>query len=334
MSIVFNEGSMLFDRRRFLQASAGAAAASVIGLPLTRDASAKAPLATAQTPSFYRFKVGTLEVTAVADGLLEIPLALFPGATAELAEAKALLAKAHRPEKPPIGLNTYFVNTGEKLILVDTGYGNGAGPAGGALLSNIAAAGYTPDQVDAVYITHLHPDHVGGLLDAAGAPVFAKADLLVSEKDHAFWTDEGIMSRAPESAQKFFKIAQGAVKGYAKSLHLYKDSEQIAPGLTAVGAPGHTPGHSMLQLASGNDSLLIWGDIVHLTALQFARPDWAIAFDNDAAQAIETRKKLFDRVSSDGTLIAGMHLDFPGVGYVSREAQGYSFQRAMWSPKL
>jgi len=305
-------------------------AASALGLG---RAFAKAPFASAQAPAYYRFKIGTLEVTAVTDGMLQLPFSLFP--TADKAEAQALFAKAHRTaDKVPTAVNTYVVNTGSKLILVDTGYGNMAGADAGFLLNNLKAAGFEPDQFDAVVITHMHPDHVGGLLSPEGKPVFTNAALLVNGKDHAFWTDEGITSRAPADGQKFFRIAQAAVRPYEKQLQLYKDGEELSPGIVAAAAPGHTPGHTALTVASGKDSLFIWGDIVHVAALQFARPEWAISFDTDQAQAIETRKALFGRLSADGTLVAGMHLDFPGLGYVTREVQGYSYQRAVWSPKL
>lgn len=323
---------MLFDRRKFLQTSAGAAVASAFGIGIEQDAFAKAPLATSQAPAYYRFKVGTFEVTAINDGMISLPLSLFP--SADKTEALAVLAKAHRPENAPTVVNGYVVNTGDKLILVDTGYGNMAGPDAGSLLDNVKAAGFEPAQIDAIVLTHLHPDHVGGLLDQQGKPVFTNASLLICDKEHAFWTDEGTTSRAPADVQKFFKIAQAAVKPYDKRLQLLKDGEEISPGITTAIAPGHTPGHSTLRLSSGRDTLLIWGDIVHVAALQFEKPEWAIAFDSDQAQAIQTRKKLFDQLTSDGTLIAGMHLDFPGLGYVAREKEGYSFQRAIWSPKV
>jgi glyoxylase-like metal-dependent hydrolase (beta-lactamase superfamily II) len=320
---------MILDRRTFLQTSAGAVAASAMSVG---HALAKAPFAQAQAPAFYRFKTGTFEVTAVTDGMIELPFSLFPAA--DKAEAQALFAKARRAENVPTAINTYVINTGAKLILVDTGYGNMAGPDAGYLLGNLKAAGYEPAQFDAVVITHMHPDHVAGLLSPDGKPVFTNAALLINGKEHAFWTDEGITSRAPAEAQPFFKAAQAAVKPYEKQLQLYKDGEELSPGIVATAAPGHTVGHTALTISSGKDSLLIWGDIVHVAALQFPRPEWAISFDTDQALAIETRKALFSRVAADGTLVAGMHLDFPGLGYVTREAQGYSYQRAVWSPKL
>jgi|SRR5271165_1509513 len=321
---------MTIDRRTFLQVSARAAV-SALALDASK-AFAKAPPQETQAPGYYRFKVGTLEVTAITDGMLELPLSLFPAA--DKPSADALLAKAHRAEKAPTAVNTYVINTGEKLILVDTGYGTGAGAAAGYLQANLKAAGFYAGEVDAIITTHLHPDHVGGLLDAQGNPAFPNAALLVGEREYAFWNDEGNASRAPAELQKFFQIAQNTTKPYGAQLHLYKNGEELVPGLHAATAPGHTPGHTALQLSSGQDVMMIWGDIVHVGALQFPRPDWAIAFDVDPAQAIETRKVLFDRLASDGALVGGMHLDFPGIGYVAKEAQGYSFQHAMWSPKL
>jgi glyoxylase-like metal-dependent hydrolase (beta-lactamase superfamily II) len=322
---------MSLDRRTFLHISGSAAAVSALAVQ-SQSVYGKAPLAETQAPSYYRFKTGTLEITAVTDGMLELPLALFPAADKPTADG--LLAKAHRAEKAQTAVNTYLINTGDKLILVDTGYGTMAGAAAGYLQANLKAAGFEPSQIDTVIITHLHPDHVGGLLDAQGKPVFPNAALLVGEREHTYWNDAGITSRAPADAQKFFKIAQDATKPYGGQLHLYKNGEELAPGIVAAAAPGHTPGHTTLRLSSGKDTMLIWGDIVHVAALQFAKPEWGIAFDTDIAQAVETRKALMDQLASDGTLVAGMHLDFPGIGYVAKEAQGYSFQRAMWSPSL
>lgn len=323
---------MPLDRRQFLIASAGTAAAGALGLASDRPAVAKAPLATVQAPAYYRFKIGAVEITAIMDGMLELPLSLF--SSADKAQAEAMLSKLRRTDTAPTPINAYVVNSGDKLFLVDTGYGNMAGPDSGSLLGNLKFAGFEPDQFDAVILTHLHPDHIGGLLDQQGRPVFRNATLLVRDAEYAFWTDEGIMSRSPADSQKFFKIAQAGMKPYGTRMQQFKDGEELASGISCVAAPGHTPGHSMIHISSGKDTFLIWGDIVHVAALQFSKPEWAISFDTDQAQAVETRKKIYDRVAADGTLVAGMHLDFPGLGHVWREPNGYSFQRAVWSNRL
>lgn len=322
---------MEFSRRQLLLGGA-AAAGGLLTLGAAKTALAKAPFATAQAPLYYRLKVGTFEVTAFCDGAIDVALNLYP--KAEKTEAEALLAKAHRsPAAVPTAINAYLVNTGEKLFLVDTGVGNLFGPGANLLHPALKAAGYAPEAIDAVILSHLHPDHIGGLADSGDKPSFPNATLLLNQLEYAFWTDEGIASRAPKEAQPFFKMAQSAMAAYKGRTEQFKGGDTLAPGVAAVGAYGHTPGHSIIDLTSGKDRLLIWVDVVHTAALQFAHPEWSISFDNDPEQAIATRKKIFDQVAQDGTLIAGMHLDFPGIGYVAAEKSGYSFQPAFYSPR-
>jgi glyoxylase-like metal-dependent hydrolase (beta-lactamase superfamily II) len=325
-------GAMTIDRREFLQATAAIAATGVVARSVG-DAHAKAPLQTAQNASFYRFKTGDIEVTSITDGGIDLELRLFPNA--DKAEAEAILAKTGRPKTgSPASINAFIVNTGGKLIVVDTGTGTFFGPQAGLFAANLSASGYSPDQVDAVIITHMHPDHLGGLTKADGKPAFANAQILVNEDDYKFWTDEVITAKAPDEAKPFFRFAQATMKAYEGKVERFRDGTEFAPGVTAVAAPGHTPGHTMIRVSSGKSSLLIWGDIVHATALQFARPEWAISFDSDQAAAVATRKKVFDQVSGSGTMVAGAHLDFPGIGFVARESSGYSYHPAFWSPKL
>jgi glyoxylase-like metal-dependent hydrolase (beta-lactamase superfamily II) len=326
---------MTVSRRSFLQSSTAAAAAAAIGLDLSAEALAKAPLQDRQAPGFYRIKIGEVEVTSLIDGALELELQLFPQAEAAREEAEALLRKAGRPKAgTPGAINGFVVNTGEKLFLVDTGAGAFFGPQAGWLEENLKAAGYEPRQVDAVILTHMHPDHIGGLFSGDGTPLFPEAQVLVSEADFAFWTDETRGAQAPDSAKPFFQLAAAAGQAYGKRIEKFADGFEPASGLTLMSAAGHTPGHSMLRISSGGESLLIWGDIIHAGALQFARPEWAIAFDTDQDQAIATRRKVLDMAAGEELIVAGGHLDFPGMGRVVRDGAAYRYSPIFWAPRI
>jgi glyoxylase-like metal-dependent hydrolase (beta-lactamase superfamily II) len=318
---------MALDRRSFLQISAAALGAAA--LPFT--VAAKAPLLGSQAPAYYRFMIGSFEVTALNDGALEIDLSLYD--KADPAQAQALLRASHRPPKIPTAVNAYAVNTGNALILVDTGTASAMGPGLGKLPRALAAASLDPASVDIVFLTHMHPDHANGLIDAAGNAAFPNAELVVADQEYAFWHDDAAMNQAPGDFKPFFLGARNAVKPYASRTRQIRGGE-VAPGLTAVPAHGHTPGHSMLRVSSGHAGLLIWGDLVHTAALQFARPEWAFAFDADPAQAIATRRAVLDQAASDRVMVAGIHLDFPGIGHVSRAQSGYEYHPAFWSPTL
>jgi glyoxylase-like metal-dependent hydrolase (beta-lactamase superfamily II) len=312
--------------RRDLLTAAGIGVFSLAAGP----AFARAPLAGAQVPGLYRFKIGTLEVTAILDGHLDLPQNLFPAAAE--AEANSLLDRAALPRGPVNApVNTYLVNTGDRLIMIDTGTATVMGPTLGLMPKNLAAAGVTPDQVDQVLLTHLHPDHSNGLLTPDGKAFFPNAEVVVAEAEHAFWLNDGIMSQAPKDVQPFFQMARAAVKPYADQNRLRRiGAGEVASGIEALAIPGHTPGHTGFRIASGGQQWLVWGDIVHVAPFQFARPDWSIAFDTDPAMAAATRKRIFDMAAADKILVAGMHLPFPGVGHVVKEADGFRFQPAPW----
>jgi glyoxylase-like metal-dependent hydrolase (beta-lactamase superfamily II) len=218
-------------------------------------------------------------------------------------------------------------------VLIDTGASTGMGANLGKIPANLTAAGLDASAVDVVFITHLHPDHAAGLIDANGKPAFPNAELVLTEKEFAFWHDDGVLSQAPDAMKPFFEGARAAVKPYGSRIRKITDGE-IVPGLSALPAPGHTPGHTMVRVASGKDALLVWGDIVHTATLQFPHPEWAIAFDTDQKQAIATRQAVFDQVATDGLMVAGMHLDFPGIGHISRIKSSYEYYPVAWSPTL
>jgi len=322
---------MPFDRRRFLASALAAAPALPLLGALPRPALARAAPAAGPVPGLYRFKVGAFEVTSINDGMLSLTLDQFPAA--DRAGAEALLQRAfHQPTGIPTAVNAYLVNTGDRLVLIDTGTATAMGPSLGKVGANLKAAGIDPADVDLVVLTHMHPDHANGLIDPAGAAVFGKAELAVAEVEYAFWTDDGILSQAPAGVQPFFHMARAAAKPYAGRLSRFGKEAEIVPGIRVLAAPGHTPGHSMVEVTSGTDRLLIWGDIVHAASLQFAKPDWAINFDTDQQAAIASRKRVLDQVAADRVQIAGAHLAFPGIGHVGRAGEGYEFVPVFWQP--
>jgi glyoxylase-like metal-dependent hydrolase (beta-lactamase superfamily II) len=318
----------LLDRRTALTALS--ASAMLAAVP--RLATAAAPLAGTQVPGLRRLKIGGIEVTALLDGHLPIPHELFPGAAADPATANRLTDEAFLPRGPvTTPVNAFLVNTGPRLVLVDTGTANLMGPGLGRLAAHLTAAGVRPEQVDAVLLTHVHPDHFGGLV-ADGRPVFQNAEVLVPEADHAFWTDEGIASRAPADFQPFFAAARATIRACGDKVRRFAPGGEVAPGVTSIAAPGHTVGHTAYRIASGNEQLLIWGDVVHVAPFQFAQPDWSIAFDTDQDQARATRRRLLDLVATDRVQVAGAHLPFPGFGHVARAGNGYAFVPTPWLP--
>jgi glyoxylase-like metal-dependent hydrolase (beta-lactamase superfamily II) len=233
---------------------------------------AKAPLTGAQAAGVYRLKVGSFEVTVLNDGSLPIETKLFTGSPE--GAAKLLEGRFLSKEAIPTAVNEWLVNTGDKLILVDTGTSNLFGPGLGRMVKNLAAAGVDPAAVDMVILTHLHPDHAAGLLTADKKIAFANATVHVSEAEYAFWTSAEISAKAPDDFKPFFEMARNSIKPYvdAGKVEKFKDRTEFAPGIVASAAPGHTVGHTMVHLSSGPGQLLLWGDIVHNAALQFPRP--------------------------------------------------------------
>jgi glyoxylase-like metal-dependent hydrolase (beta-lactamase superfamily II) len=295
---------------------------------------AKAPFAGAQAAGIYRLKVGGIEVTVLNDGLFAVEAKLFTGSAEGAAK---LLESSFLPRDViPTAVNEWLVNTGDKLILVDTGTSNLFGPALGRMAKNLAAGGVDPAAVDMVILTHLHPDHAAGLLTTDKKIAFANATVHVSEAEYAFWTSGEIYAKAPDDLKGFFDIARNSIKPYvdAGKVERFRDRTEFAPGIVASAAPGHTLGHTMIRLSSGPSQLLLWGDIVHNAALQFPEPDRAISFDTDQAMAIASRKRVLDMTATDKLLIAGSHLPFPGLGHVAKTSTGYAYLPVEWGADL
>lgn len=284
-----------------------------------------AKLTGTQVPGVYRLKVGTFEVTVLSDGNLPLDTKLFSG---DLVRAERMLEEAFLPkEATQTSVNEWLINTGDKLVLVDAGTSNVFAPTLGRLPQNLVAAGVDPDAVDAVILTHMHPDHVPGLLSTDKKVLFKNAIVHVNSNGYAYWTSDEMRAKAPDDFKPFFDLARAAIKPYADAgkVQMYRDGARFLSGLTAIEAPGHTVGHSMLRVSSAGSDFLIWGDIVHNAVLQFPEPDRSIAFDNDPAMAIATRNRVFDMVATDRLLFAGAHLPFPGLGHAAKTSRGYMY---------
>jgi glyoxylase-like metal-dependent hydrolase (beta-lactamase superfamily II) len=294
---------------------------------------AEAPPVTTQVPGYYRMALGDLEITALYDGYIDLDTKILSNASP--AEVQRLLTRMFLAgQKVQTAVNAFLINAGGKLILVDTGAAKAFGPTLGFIGANLKAAGYSPEQVDVVLLTHLHADHAAGLLDAEGKPLFPNAEVRVTQADSDFWLSEEIAAKAPEGFRPFFQMARTAAAPYqaAGKWKTFSGEAELAPGIHAVDAHGHTPGHTAYLIESKGERLLIVGDAVHSHAVQFARPEVAIEFDSDKKQAVIARKKLFAFAAKEKLAVAGMHLPFPGIGHVRTEGKGYAWVPVEFSP--
>jgi glyoxylase-like metal-dependent hydrolase (beta-lactamase superfamily II) len=288
---------------------------------LASSASAESPMARSQAPGYYRMMLGQFEVTALLDGFVNLNAALLRNIPDS--EAQTLLARAFvdDPRKIPTSCNTFLVNTGSKLLLFDAGGGKTMGPGLGDLPQNLKAAGYTPEQVDLVLVTHLHPDHMGGLV-AEGKPAFPKAVVYLAQAENDYWLSVAEPEGVPDGYKKHLQAAREQVRavaaGYLASNRwkTFDSASLPIPGVKPIPIPGHTPGHTAYEISCDGQSFLIIGDMIHLGAVQFARPEATVLFDANPAQAASSRTALFGRIAGSKTFVAAMHLPFPGIGHL------------------
>ena len=330
------------SRRQVLAgvAAAGSAAAlsAVGGLPVARAA---VPPAGAQAPGFYRYKVGDYECTSINDGARSFPMPdkFVTNATKE--EALAAADAAYMPKgMVTVPFNPQLINTGSKLILIDSGNGvANLEPSKGAVgrtLQNLAAAGVDPKSIDIVLMSHLHPDHTNGIRAADGAMAFPNAEIMVPAKDWEFWTSDENAAKAQsnEMMKNYFANVKKIYAGIESKVTKYEWGKEVAPGITSIATPGHTPGHTSFAVASGSSKILIQSDVTNIPELFLRNPDWHVVFDTDPDMAQETRHKFYDMAAAEKATVVGFHFTFPSIGHVEKDGAKYRLIPSTWNPVL
>ena len=301
------------------------AAACVLGLIAGGAAAAGTPDVKTQAPGYYRMMLGDFEVTTLCDGTFPMQVAdLLTSITRK--QLQEDLDRSFLTDPVEESVNGFLINTGSKLVLIDTGAGTFFGPTVGKLVKSLEASGYRPEQVDEIYITHMHPDHIGGLV-ADGKRVFPNAVVRAAQAEGDYWLSQAKMEAAPKEGRDTFEDAMKALGPYVAA-HRYRPFQgdvELVPGIRAIAAPGHTPGHTLYMVESGGQKLLLWGDLMHVGAAQFPDPAVTIRFDVDSASAAEQRRKVFADAATNRYYVGGAHLPFPALGHLRANGAGYTF---------
>lgn len=270
------------------------------------------------------FRVGRHAVAALSDGVLAPMPPVQPDVSVE--ELRDLFEPdAPDPADYEVPVNAYLVRSDERTVLIDAGGELPGFPTLGRMGAALRAIGVEPGDIDVLLLTHLHVDHIGGMIDAGGAPVFPDAEVVLTEAEHAFWHDEATMAAMPEEQRGLVTLARTAVAAYGDRVRRIAGDTQVLPDITAVPLPGHTPGHCGFLVADGSEQLLIWADAVQVQPLQFAHPELYV-FEVDPERAIAARRAVMDRAAADGLTVAGMHLELPGFGHVVRRGDAFAFE--------
>lgn len=318
------------DRRSLFAGSAAIAAA----MALPAAAQQAAPAAPAQAPGFHRFRVGRHVVTTVHDGVNRRPVEGFVR-NAPLAEVQAVLAESFLPtDTLSIPFTVTFVETPQGLVVFDAGTGGQLAPTAGQMAANMRAAGLDPAAVRTVIVSHFHGDHITGLTTAENARVFPNAEIVVPAAEWAWWTESGNETRTPEGQRGTFANTRRRFGPYEGRIRQVQDGQEVVPGIRAVAAHGHTPGHTLYHLSDGDAQMMFLADLTNRPELLARRPDFQIVFDMDGDAAAATRRRVFDRVAAERIRVTGYHYPFPANGFIAREGQGFRFVPADWQPTL
>ena len=327
--------------RRSLLVGTAAIGVAVAGTKtIVPPANASAPVAGTQNAGWYRYKVGDFEVTVVTDGQGATPLPdAYVTNMPKDTVAKDLAAQFLPTDKAVHTYTPVVINTGSKLVAIDTGLGLGtyAQSKGklGQYHANLKAAGIDANNIDVVIISHFHGDHINGLIGPDNKAMFPNAEIMVPEVEWAFWMDESNVSKLPAPAKGQMGNPKRVFGALGDKVTKYQGKKELVPGITSMFTPGHTHGHHSHIVSSGNNTLLVQADVTAGAATLFARnPDWQFVFDSDGPLAVETRKKIYDMASTDKMLVQGFHLPFPAAGYIEKAGNGYRFVPATWNPSF
>jgi glyoxylase-like metal-dependent hydrolase (beta-lactamase superfamily II) len=329
------------SRRHLLTGAAVAGAATALTSLGTTTARAAVPPAGGQAPGFYRYKVGSYECTSINDGARSFPMPDKFVTNVPKEEALSAAEAAYMPKgMVTIPFNPQLINTGSKLILIDTGNGvANLEPSKGAVgrtLQNLAAAGVDPKSIDTVLLSHLHPDHTNGLRAADGSMAFPNAEIMVPSVEWAFWTSDENAAKAQsnEMMKNYFANVKKTFAGIETKVTKYEWDKEVAPGITSIAAPGHTPGHTAFAIASGNSKILIQSDVTNIPEFFLRNPDWHVAYDTEPELAQKTRHKFYDMAAAEKATVVGFHFTFPSIGHVEKDGTKYRLVPVAWNPTI
>jgi glyoxylase-like metal-dependent hydrolase (beta-lactamase superfamily II) len=324
------------SRRNALGIFGLAAVAGALGIPRSANAQASRPATTSPNAGTYRFSVGNLQLTILSDGYANFPAtqpSWAPEASAE--DLKRALEDAFLPtDQLTLSFNPLLIDNGKDLLLCDTGCGRLFEASTGHLLQQLQLAGYQPDQITAIFLSHAHIDHLGGLLTDEGKSVFGSAEHFVHEQEWSFWTqkspDLSKLRMDDKTKSDFVQLAQKTFGTLDKSFKRVAPGTKLIDGVVMQAAPGHTPGHTALRIQSDKQELVHIFDLAHHPVIMFRNPAWTVAFDTDPAMAVATRKKMFNEFVENRTRILGYHLPFPGIGHIAKDGDGFRWVPEAW----
>jgi glyoxylase-like metal-dependent hydrolase (beta-lactamase superfamily II) len=285
-----------------------------------------------QAPGFYRHRIGDIVVTALNDGVLNESVGVLRGIDGK--HAARVLVEAFLSPTPVLTINAFLLQSAGTCILIDAGCGTGMGPETGRMAANLHHTGVAPADITIVLLTHMHPDHIGGLLGPDGEALFPNARILVPDADAAVFLDPVIAGNVPDGVKPVFAKARAVAAAYAGRFDRFGTAATLPAFVMAVPLPGHSPGHTGYRVASGGQALLIWGDVVHVPGIQFSHPEVGMVFDADPELAKRTRRDAFAEAMRTGELIAGMHMPFPGFGHIAAAGSAFAFIPVLWNPSV